>query len=240
MIVMTDQALTEAGEEPISRWRTVPEPGDTDSPVPPAWEYADPNESPGSNAATTQFLIHVKSDEYFERTMKVREAFLTEPGNLRRLSLGALGNIAEMTIHNMMHMRWAADPGGYRPSIDLSDPAGGDPKWDQLAYDYLGDTYSSHVNPHFWYLHGWIDNLINHWADANGVQNIEWTGNWVGGPDIESSSSDAEMAMPGLEAAAVLDTGSDEVRAALGLLAGTAADLPFPTSLIEIAQEQGG
>lgn len=239
MIAMTDSALAASGEPPISRWQAVPEPGDADFPVPPVWNYADPSQTDESNEATTEFLTSVKSDAYFEQTMRVRERFLTSPSNLRRLSLGALGNIAEMTIHNMMHMRWSSDPGGYRPGIDLNNPTGGDLSWDALSYDYLGDTYSSHVNPHFWYLHGWIDNLIERWMQANNLTDITWTGTWTGGPDLEPTAPGMEMmaVSPGRELAPVL--AEEGLRAALSGLGKVVTDFPFPTTLVEIAREEG-
>src|SRR3712207_5921244 len=34
-------------------------------------------------------------------------------------------------------------------------------------HDYLGDFHSSHVNPIFWKLHGWIDDRIEGWFRAH-------------------------------------------------------------------------
>lgn len=238
MIAMTDRALDAMGEPPISRWTGAPEPGDEEFPVPPVWDYSDPAQSPEDNAATTQFLVRIKSDEYFEKTMSVREAFLTDPANLRRLSLGALGNIAEMTIHNMMHMRWSSDPKGYRPGVNLADPTGGDPRWNDLSYDYLGDTYSSHVNSHFWYLHGWIDNLIDRWAAVNNVTDIDWKGKWVGGPDLFAPPDDMKMASPEIESLGARSLDDDETKLAAQRLVDAVEGLSIPTTLLEIAREQ--
>ncbi len=234
MIRMTDMALAAQGEPPISRWSSLPEPGDTDFPVPPPWEYADPSDSDEENEATTQFLVTVKSDAYFNDTMRVREAFFSDPNNLRRMSLGALGNLAEMTIHNMMHMRWCSDPDGYRPNIDITNPTDGDPKWDKLSYDYLGDTYSSHVNPRFWYLHGWIDNLIDSWAAARGLTDISWTGTWLGGPDLIEDTMMMTMARDGIPERQMSD---GEVASKLSELARVVSDLNLPTTLLEIARQ---
>ena len=73
----------------------------------------------------------------------------------------------EMTIHNAMHLRWAACFGLHssrplQPTGEV-DPTKGEvieARWDDTRYDFLGDTYSSHVNPIFWKLHGWIDDRI--------------------------------------------------------------------------------
>ena len=57
-----------------------------------------------------------------------------------------------------------------------------DDKWDDPKYDYLGEFYSSHVNPLFWRLHGWVDDRIEDWfnahnaAHAGEIQRIEYQG----------------------------------------------------------------
>jgi len=51
-------------------------------------------------------------------------------------------------------------PGG-RPDNDVRT------LWDDPKYDYLGEFYSSHLNPVFWRLHGWIDNRIEDWFNAH-------------------------------------------------------------------------
>ena len=49
----------------------------------------------------------------------------------------------------------------YRDTFDF------DPMWDDPKYDYLGEFYSSHVNPLFWRLHGWVDDRIEDWFNAH-------------------------------------------------------------------------
>ncbi|MGW4103666.1 hypothetical protein [Streptomyces sp. NPDC004976] len=74
----------------------------------------------------------------------------------------------------------------YRPGGDEFNV---DPKWDDSAYNWLGDTYSSHVNPLFWKLHGWVDARIDDWMAANNLQGpVPWSFDppWSGpegGPD---------------------------------------------------------
>ena len=100
---------------------------------------------------------------------------------MRRLTLGQLGALIEFTVHNNLHNRFAAEPMDYRPDgISPDDPV--DPQWDTPEYDYLGDIYSSHVNPVFWFLHGWVDSSIDRWFDANGMkpEDYVWTGMWTG------------------------------------------------------------
>ena len=96
-----------------------------------------------------------------------------------------------------MHMRWSSltydpvdgttpVPGGRSPDYDIST------KWDSPNYDYLGDFYSSHVNPVFWRLHGWVDDRIEAWFAAHqkahhgqivrrNIDGVSWfeQGRWV-------------------------------------------------------------
>ncbi len=68
-----------------------------------------------------------------------------------------------------------------RPDIDPANPDDIDARWDDPSYDWLGDTYSSHVNRVFWKLHGWVDNRIEDWKQANNVNGpIQWRGTWLG------------------------------------------------------------
>lgn len=111
-----------------------------------------------------------------------------------QLTLGAYGSLIEFTVHNWMHMRWATalprDPATGQPigrdGYDI------DRKWDVPENDYLGDFHSSHVNPIFWKLHGWVDGCIGVWQAAHDathpgqvrtqeVRGIPWfaTGPWV-------------------------------------------------------------
>jgi hypothetical protein len=205
MIRMTDMSLAAENEPPITRWSSVPGPMDLETPVPPAWEYNDPTQTTEENEGMTRFLQFIKSDQYFDDTMRTRAAFFENQSNLGRLSLGALGNLVEMTIHNAMHMRWSEEPNPYRTQSIFRILAGQDTydsTWDAVSYDYLGDTFSSHVNPHFWYLHGWVDSLIDRWAIANEMQpqDIVWTGTWLGGPDLLDvlglGAGPVAMAMP--------------------------------------------
>lgn len=149
----------------VEGWPRVPPPGDADYPVP---EFPDLG------------LEEIKSTDYFYQTMLPQERQYTDPDYLRSVTLGQLGSDIESTIHNDMHMRWAAhSPVGYRPSTIIIQTI--DRRWDSPAYDYLGDTYSSHVNPIFWKLHGWVDDRIEDWKRAHGVTGeIDWTGTWIG------------------------------------------------------------
>jgi hypothetical protein len=114
----------------------------------------------------------MKSSEFFSNVMRHTANIFSNPRYLATLSLGALGNLIEFTIHGWMHNRWAHDKGAF-----LSDPKTGDPifrntfdfdpMWDDPKYDYLGEFYSSHVHPLFWRLHGWVDDRIENWFNAH-------------------------------------------------------------------------
>lgn len=71
-----------------------------------------------------------------------------------------------------------------------------DEKWDDPRYDFLGEFYSSHVNPLFWRLHGWVDDRIEDWYQAHEAaspgeiersdhQGVAWfkPGRWVQAAD---------------------------------------------------------
>lgn len=149
----------------VQGWQRVPPPGDPDNPVP---------HFPDSG------LEDVKSDEYFERFIAPWERQYTNPNYLRGVTLGQLGSDIEFTIYNDLHMRWAAPSTvGYRPTTVITLSI--DRQWDAPAYDYLGETYSSHVNPIFWKLHGWLDDRIEDWRRARGIAGaIDWKGKWLG------------------------------------------------------------
>src|SRR5262249_48387819 len=88
-------------------------------------------------------------------------------------TLGELGSWLELTVHNVLQLRWSAMP--WDPATRRPHPSAGreetseriDEGWDRPEYDYLGDTYSAHVNPVFWKLHLWIDDPINDWSEAH-------------------------------------------------------------------------
>jgi len=170
MIGQVNELLKRHGGEEypkIEGWKHLPDSSDSDFPIPPDW--------PDSEIADR------KSPEYFKNTMQPWESYYLAPETLRRLTLGQLGSLIECTIHNQLHNRWSAQPNVVRPDPKDTDPEG-IPKgpWDEPSYNYLGDTYSSHVNPIFWYIHGWVDSCIDLWQEANGLSNIDWKGTWVG------------------------------------------------------------
>lgn len=88
---------------------------------------------------------------------------------LRSVSLDAFGTELEFSIHGWFHMHWSPIPPADPNSLDTTN-------------DWLGSPFSSHANKHFWKLHGWIDNRIKGWEDANGKV-ADLSGGWDGPPD---------------------------------------------------------
>ena len=161
MIAGVNLKLAEIGDPSypkIEGWQSLPRATNTEYPVPPAWDTG--------NAGFNDFLVDVKSDTYFQNNFEVWERNYTDPNVLANMTLGELGARLEFSIHNMMHMRWCREM-IIRPDVDPTTPEQIDPVWDELSYNWLGDTYSSHVNPVFWKLHGWIDDRIDDWMSAN-------------------------------------------------------------------------
>lgn len=117
-------------------------------------------------------IIIMKTPEFFSNVMRPMAGIFTNPINLGSLSLGALGSLIEFTIHGWMHNRWANAKGALLPDKktgNLIERSTFDfnPMWDDPKYDYLGEFYSSHVNPLFWRLHGWVDDRIEDWFNAH-------------------------------------------------------------------------
>ncbi|SCX82968.1 hypothetical protein [Nitrosospira sp. Nsp13] len=185
MIADVNAILKQVGDPNYPRvqgWLEAPPPDDPSYPVPPAWF------DPTSGQAQFANIDRIKSNVFYEKRFRFWQKTFIDPVFLRSVTLGKLGVIMEMTIHNAMHMRWAASSGSVRPdplqSTGEIDPLKGEVigmEWDDPRYNFLGDTYSSHVNPIFWKLHGWIDDRVEGWKLANGVfGNNFWKGTWTG------------------------------------------------------------
>lgn len=92
------------------------------------------------------------------------------------ISLSEYGHIIENTIHNNLHTRYQFLSTARPNNADPLDQAVWKDEWsasfDSVNYDWLGDSYSSHVHPWFYRIHGWIDARIQTWLDANGYKSI--------------------------------------------------------------------
>lgn len=162
-------------------WSEIPAPGDPDFPVPPAWFDPTAGDTDRDRRLGFETLQRIKSDIFYRKRMLYWQRLFRDHGFLRGITLGELGTLMELSVHASMHLRWASAPAGRRPE---PGPTEGDTiasHWDDPRYDFLGDTYSSHVHPVFWSLHGWIDDRIEDWKVANGVYgNNFWKGTWAG------------------------------------------------------------
>ena len=85
---------------------------------------------------------------------------------LREQTLDELGTALEWSIHGWMHLRWSGAPHDDSFSSVVDN-------------DWLFVPWSSHVNKHFWKLHGWIDERISDWEVATG-QNADLSNAWSG------------------------------------------------------------
>ncbi len=151
-------------------WKAVPTPQDTGFPV------------PGGNTSQS-------NAEYTQRIVPWQTQAM-DAGRLKTMTLSAYGEWIERTLHNTMHMRWAdsskASLEGMQDIFQTPQAA-----WDDPNADYLGSTYSSHVNPIFYRLHGFVDARIEDWLKANNFTSIadncagvakcyQWKGVWDG------------------------------------------------------------
>lgn len=220
MIRMVHEEYDKAGTPRPTSWAQLPPPGapqfaykeavDPANPAVKTYVYDPDNSGVMVPPPTPSFLDQVRDpitgaiNPFFRFNKTARgltnlmrnvAANLRSPRILSQLTLGAYGNLIEFTVHNWMHMRWASaqprDPQTGKPIVrgDYDIEA---TKWDIPEYDYLGDFHSSHVNPIFWKLHGWVDDCIGIWQAAHDaahpgqvvpqdVRGIPWytTGPWV-------------------------------------------------------------
>jgi hypothetical protein len=177
----------------VQGWRRVPQPEDTTYPVP---------DFPDSG------LKEIKSVKYFVEFIARWEKRYKDPDYLRSVTLGQLGSDIEFTIRNHMQMRWAApSPVGYRPTTVITERI--DARWDAPVYNYLGDTYSSHVNPIFWKVHGWVDDRIEDWKRVRAIAGeIPWIGTWVASEKLGTTEMRDEL--PKIDRIISTSSGSEE------------------------------
>jgi hypothetical protein len=187
MIGMLREVYEAAGQAPPTAWTDVP---GASAPQFAYREAPDPNNpqqriyvlDPASSGfmvppPTATIMEQVEGVPFFRfnktargltNLMRNMTANLRNPRILSQLTLGAYGNLVEFTAHNWMHTRWmtlSRNPQTDEPEVrDVYDI---DPRWDAPEYDYLGDFHSSHVNPVFWRLHGWVDDCIEAWWNAH-------------------------------------------------------------------------
>jgi hypothetical protein len=168
----------------VGTWRRVPGPGALSS-FAPGFKDIQPGNPDGyalpppwvvpEDSVTTAWLEELRKTSTLYARFQIWETQYTDPRFLASVSLAELGWRIEWTIHNWMHMRWTSvtrDPATDPAKRGLPIPSGRDAldfdrKWLDPDYDHLGETFSSHVNPVFWRLHGWVDDRIDDWFRAH-------------------------------------------------------------------------
>ncbi|AAN69793.1 MULTISPECIES: pyoverdine maturation tyrosinase PvdP [Pseudomonas] len=176
--------------------------------LPPTWLAYDDDEY-------TQWVRDIKSAETFHGNFEVWESRYSDPQYLSRLTLGQFGSELELGLHDWLHMRWASvprDPSNGMPVPMARTPDDFAARWYGAQNDFLGDPFSSHVNPVFWRFHGWIDDRVEDWFRAHErfhpgavvrqeVNGVPWfaPGRWVEvadpwlGPDTHGCSNVAGL-----------------------------------------------
>ncbi|WP_347901167.1 PvdJ/PvdD/PvdP-like protein [Pseudomonas purpurea] len=131
--------------------------------LPPTWMAED-------DADYSQWVSDIKAPETYHSNFQVWESQYRDPRYLSKLTLGQFGSEIELGLHDWLHMRWASvprDPSNGAPVPMARDPADFSARWFHPENDFLGDPFSSHVNPVFWYFHGWIDDRLEDWFRAH-------------------------------------------------------------------------
>ena len=159
MIAHVNHALDEADDpdyQQVDGWSPIPwDHNDADWPMPPIYRPDVAN----AKAQSVTDLYRNQVEEMFENDDWLSQQTLNE-----------VGAIIEDGIHNWMHMHWSAAP--------WFTGAPGQNR-DDIRNDFLGSTYSSHVNKTFWKLHGWIDSRIEQWQQATG-ETADFSDSWEG------------------------------------------------------------
>ncbi|ATE76806.1 PvdJ/PvdD/PvdP-like protein [Pseudomonas frederiksbergensis] len=199
--------------------------------LPPTWLAAEDTEY-------TQWVSDIKTAETYHSNFQVWESRYRDPRYLSRLTLGQFGSEIELGLHDWLHMRWASvprDPSNGQPVPFARDPADFSARWYAPENDFLGDPFSSHVNPVFWHFHGWIDDRLEDWFRAHErfhpgelsrleVNGVPWfaPGRWVEvddpwlGPSTHGCST-----TPGLQVGKSVEMDPETMKLALRITFGT-------------------
>jgi hypothetical protein len=198
--------------------------------LPPAWRADDDDEY-------SQWVADLKTAETYHSNFQVWESRYRDPRYLSKLTLGQFGSEVELGLHDWLHMRWASvprDPSNGQPVPFARDTADFSARWFAAENDFLGDPFSSHVNPVFWHFHGWIDDRLEDWFRAHErfhpgevsrleVNGVQWfaPGRWVEiddpwlGPSTHGCNT-----TPGLQAGKSVEMDPETMKLALRITFG--------------------
>lgn len=202
--------------------------------LPPTWMAS-------GDEQYTQWVSEIKAAETYHSNFQVWESQYRDPRYLAKLTLGQFGSELELGLHDWLHMRWASvprDPSNGAPVPFARDPADFAARWYEPENDFLGDPFSSHVNPVFWHFHGWIDDRLEDWFRAHErfhpgelsrleVNGVPWfaPGRWVEvgdpwlGPDTHGCST-----TPGLQMGRTVEMDPETMKLALRITFGADDD----------------
>ncbi len=157
MIKMVNLELVAHGQPCIAPWTQLPELDDPNWPIYTGGLWADRERKKANKRGplgSDQISKHGKMMEL--------ESRLKDPKYLRRVTLSQLGSCIEFSLHSYMHNAYNDRPNVCEDEVkDVAD-----------VCDDLAPFWSSHVNRHFWKLHGLIDQFIGLWLEANGKGEI--------------------------------------------------------------------
>lgn len=141
----------------VEGWNPIPfDHNDAIWKMPPLWQGAD---------RVFEWAKHPDTTEEYKR--RVDTEFRNDDW-LRTKTLDEVGTEMEWSIHGWMHLHWSEKT--------LNNP------WDEsVSNDWLGAPFSSHVNDVFWKLHGFIDETIEVWENAN-QKVADFSDAWTGAP----------------------------------------------------------
>jgi hypothetical protein len=125
--------------------------------------------------------------EIYDRQMQNIKDYVKKfdnPALLKTLTLSQLGTQVQFSIHIMLHTQYEIT------DKENEENCQGDIMHSPTCNN-LGNDASSHVNVHFWKLHGYVDSLIGKWLKVNGYSEIavkcdgrpgcyQWKGTYLG------------------------------------------------------------
>lgn len=182
-------------------WNPIPfNPHDPDWPMPSTYDQI-PEPAWKEPAATKHF--EQESHQFPPLRPKGEEISSLARTKYRGMSLDYLGRRIENGIHDWMHIHWSAEPWFKAEKGQHID---------DVRNDWLASPYASHVNVRFWKIHGWINDRVNDWAHANGVDNVDaLLQDAFTGPDMSGDQ------MSGMKTTDMVEMTPEEIRDCEGI-----------------------